>query len=498
MTKDTAILSGFVALKLLFQLSLISPVYELHRDEFLYLDQANHLAWGYVSVPPLTSWISSVIKFLGNSVFWIKFFPAIFGAVMIVVVWKTIGTLGGNTYARSLGATCVLFSALLRLNTLYQPNSLDVLAWTAFYASVVRYLRSENPKWLYISAVVFALGFLNKYNIVFLVIGLAPAILLTPARKVFAERALYGAAALAALLVFPNLWWQYQHDFPVMGHMQELSERQLVHVDRWSFLTAQALFFFGSLPVIAAGLYALWRCHPMAKYTVFFWTFFTTLGVFLFFKAKDYYAIGLYPILIAFGSAYLGNVLHTGWKRRLRPILVAMPILFFIPMYEFAFPNKRPVEIVEQGHPHRWEDGTDHPLPQDYADMLGWKELAKKVDLAYAELPDGERALVLCDNYGQAGAINFYTAQEIRAVAFSADYKNWFALDTPYRHLIRVKNATESVQEWSETAPYFREAKRVDSVTNPFAREQGTTIFLFTGAKVDINKRISEELAEGD
>src|SRR5690606_3389649 len=94
--KDTAILSGFIALKFLLQFVLINPVYELHRDEYLHLDQANHLAWGYVSVPPITSWISFVIKLLGNGVFWVKFFPACFGVLTIVVVWEMIGKLGGN------------------------------------------------------------------------------------------------------------------------------------------------------------------------------------------------------------------------------------------------------------------------------------------------------------------------------------------------------------------------------------------------------------------
>src|SRR5690606_4127202 len=135
--------------------------------------------------------ISFVIKLLGNGVFWVKFFPALFGALTIVVVWKVIGKLGGNTFARVLGATCVLFSSLLRLNTLYQPNSLDVLSWTAFYGVVVLCLQSERPRWLYVGAVVFAIGFLNKYNIVFLLIGLLPAVLLTPARKVLARKAFY-------------------------------------------------------------------------------------------------------------------------------------------------------------------------------------------------------------------------------------------------------------------------------------------------------------------
>lgn len=496
--KDTAILSGFIALKFLLQFVLINPVYELHRDEYLHLDQANHLAWGYVSVPPVTSWISFVIKLLGNGVFWVKFFPACFGALTIVVVWEMIGKLGGNTFARSLGATCVLFSALLRLNTLYQPNSLDVLSWTAFYAVVVLYFRSEKPKWLYIGAIVFAIGLLNKYNIIFALFGLLPALLLTSARRVLTKKPFYGAIALGIVLVLPNMLWQYQHDFPVMKHLTELSETQLVHVERRGFLTAQLLFFFGSLPVIVAGLYALWYYRPLAKYTAFFWAFFFTLAVFVYFRAKDYYAIGLYPIYIAFGSAYLGDVLRMGWRRYLRPVLVAVPVLVFIPMYQFSFPNKRPEFIVEQGHQHRWEDGQHHLLPQDYADMLGWKELAHKVDRVYAGLPEPEKTLVLCDNYGQAGAINFYTAEGIRAVSFSADYVNWFDLDKEYAHLIRIKNASGVADELAETAPYFQSAWMGDSVTNRFAREYGTTIFVFTEAKLDINKRIAAELTGGD
>src|SRR5690606_234240 len=97
------------------------------RDEYLHLDLGQHLAWSYLSVPPVTSWISYIIYLLGNSIFWVKFFPALFGALTILVIWKTIEELKGNLFALVLGATCILFSALLRLNTLYQPNSLDVL-----------------------------------------------------------------------------------------------------------------------------------------------------------------------------------------------------------------------------------------------------------------------------------------------------------------------------------------------------------------------------------
>ncbi|CAN5389503.1 hypothetical protein BH10BAC3_BH10BAC3_19780 [soil metagenome] len=55
-----------------------------------------------------------------------------------------------------------MFSGLLRLNVLYQPNSLDALCWTPFCFILIKYADSENPKWFYFGMVILAVGFLNK------------------------------------------------------------------------------------------------------------------------------------------------------------------------------------------------------------------------------------------------------------------------------------------------------------------------------------------------
>jgi hypothetical protein len=500
MTKKNLILIAFIILKFALQYILISPEYDLQRDEYLHLDQAHHLAWGFLSVPPVTSWFSYLIFLLGNSVFWIKFFPALFGALTLIIVWKTIETLKGNLYALILGATCILFSCLLRLNTLYQPNSLDVLCWTAFYYVVIQYIKTEEKKWFYIGAVVFAFGFLNKYNILFLLIGLLPALLLSNQRKILAEKKLYFALILGLLLILPNLVWQYNNQFPIVHHMKELAETQLVNVNRADFLKEQLLFFIGSFLVILSGLYALLFYKPFAHYKFFFATILFTLIVFIYFKAKAYYAIGLYPVYIAFGAVFLSNILNTGWKRYLQPVFVLIPLLLFIPMYNLAFPNKSPEYIAQ--HPEkykklgmlRWEDGKDHALPQDFADMLGWKELARKTDSVYASLPNSENTLVLCDNYGQAGAINYYSKKGIKAVSFNADYVNWFNLDVKYKNLIRIKEYEKESDELTETGPYFQTSRIVGEISNQYAREYGTTIFLFTDAKIDVTKRLEQEI----
>lgn len=155
---------------------------------------------------------------VGHSVFWIKFFPALFGALTLAAVWKGIEVLGGNLYALVLGALAVTLSVIMRINILYQPNSFDILCWTFLCFSFIKYISSNNNKWLWIAAITFAIGFLNKYNIVFLLLGFLPAILLTRHRTIFKNPQFYLAVALSLVLISPNLIWQYQNNFPVVHH----------------------------------------------------------------------------------------------------------------------------------------------------------------------------------------------------------------------------------------------------------------------------------------
>jgi hypothetical protein len=302
--------------------------------------------------------------------------------------------------------------------------------------------------------------------------------------------------------VAPNLLWQYTNDFPIFHHLKQLSDTQLVNVDRLVFLKSQVLFFIGSIVVILSSLYALLFYAPFKPYRLFFWSMLFTLLTFIYFKAKDYYAIGIYPIYVALGAVYLGEIVNTGWKRYLQPVLIAVPVLLFIPLYNVGFPNKSPEYIIQNSDNYkrfgllRWEDGKDHLLPQDFADMLGWKQLASKVDSVYAKLPDKDKTLVLCDNYGQAGAINYYTKQKIQAVSFNADYLNWFDLSKRYENLIRVKEAEGAKSELEETSSLFKTSMFATSITNRYARELGTSVFVFTGAKIDIRERIKDEINE--
>ncbi|MCF2494399.1 ArnT family glycosyltransferase [Dyadobacter chenhuakuii] len=502
MNKKTLFLCLFILVKFILHYVIIAPEYDLHRDEYLHLDQGKHLAWGYLSVPPFTSWISYIILLLGNGEFWVRFFPALFGVLTLVTVWKAIEALGGGLYALLLGTTAITFSVLLRMNMLYQPNSADILGWTMLYFCILHYLKTERNRWLYIAGIVLGFSFLNKYNIVFLVAGLVPALLLTGNFKILRNKSLYIAALITLIIILPNLLWQYQNNFPVIHHMKLLAKSQLVNVNRIDFLKEQLLYFIGSIFVILAAFASFFTYPAFRKYQAFFWSLVFTLALFTYLRAKGYYAIGLYPIFIAFGAVYLEYLFQNRliW---LRPVSILISLALFIPIFQVAFPTKSPSEIAKNSKPYqklgllRWEDGKDHELPQDFADMIGWKELAQKVDAEYAKIIDKKHTVVLCDNYGQAGAINYYSKfKNIQAVTMNADYINWVPLDEEIKHLILVQNADDDDPERNKEKPLFRTIRRIGKVENPYAREHGTSIYVLLDAKVSINDILKSDIEE--
>ena len=69
-------------------------------------------------------------------------------------------------------------------------------------------------------------------------------------------------------------------------------------------------------------------------------------------------------------------------------------------------------------------------------------------------------------------------------------------LSKKYENVVRVKEAEEVNEELRETSPFFQNSILADSITNKYAREYGTAIFAFTGAKIDIRERIKDEINE--
>src|ERR1700682_362932 len=99
MNKDNRLLYILVLIRIVLPYFLQSPVFELQRDELLYLAEGNHLAFGFLQVPPMISLFAWLTQHLGNSMFWIKFWPSLFGAATFFVCGKIVQSLGGKNFA---------------------------------------------------------------------------------------------------------------------------------------------------------------------------------------------------------------------------------------------------------------------------------------------------------------------------------------------------------------------------------------------------------------
>ena len=483
--KKYGILVLLILIKFVMQFIVINPVYELHRDEFLHLDQAFHPAAGFISVPPLISWVSIMINLLGGNIFWIRFFPALFGALTLIAIWLIVEELGGGLFAKLLSGSVFVFSVFARVNLLYQPNSFDILVWTVIFYLLVRYIKDSKPNWLYYIAIVSVLGFYNKYNVVFLLMGLLLAILCTGLRKVLVSKSFYLALLLGLILFLPNLIWQYNHGFPVVLHMKVLRETQLIHVSSLGFIKDQLLFLAGALPLFVAAFFAFFSHSELKRFKVIGLTFFLVMAIFLLLKAKNYYALGLYPVLFAFGSVYFEKKFPRKFPY-ISTLYLTVNLLMFIGVVKFMFPVLSPEAIDESKEKFetmglmRWEDGKNHQLPQDFADMIGWKEMAAHTFTAYNRLSELEKkeTLIFCDNYGQAGALNFYNRGKTpEAYSFSTDYLFWIPENLKITNVILIGSYPDN-----KVVQLFDHIEKIGSVENKFAREKGTSVYLMSGA----------------
>ena len=464
------------------------PVYELHRDEFLYLEQGNHLAWGYMEVPPMLSWLSWITIQLGSSFFWVKFWPCFFGAFTLILTCRIAVEMGGNLFAVFIAGLCLLFTAYLRMHFLFQANFLEVFWWALSAYFITRYINTKQIKYLYWIGFAFGCGWLSKNSVSFFIIGFIAGLLLTQYRSLFLNKHLYGAGLLAFMIALPNLIWQYNHNWPLLHHMEELRETQLKFLSPFDFLMGQVLMYFTAFFIWVMGLVWLFTANGKS-YRILAWIYVTVIVLLIVSSGKNYYSMGLYPMLFAAGA--VGFQQWTSAKLKwLRWIAVAV-ILFLagftlpmaMPLWEpeklVAFYKKRDVEgtgIL------KWEDQKNHSLPQDFADYLGWKEITLKAETFYNSMPKSEKdsTIIYCRHYGLAGALKYYGKDIVfksKVISDNGSFLHWISDDINFKHLIFVGHRMPDTDD--EVFQHFEKITVIDSVTSKHSRQFGDRIIFF-------------------
>ncbi|KPK80834.1 MAG: hypothetical protein AMS27_16030 [Bacteroides sp. SM23_62_1] len=492
-----ALITAFAIIKLLIHF-LTNTIYEIHRDGFLYIELGKHLDWGYFSVPPSIAVFADISRFIfGNTDFGIRFFPAIIGGASIIIIGLMVKEMGGGKMAQFLALLAFLTSpAFLRSNTLFQPVSFNQFYWLLLSFLIFRLIRTERPVyWIWIG-IVAGLAFLNKYSVVFYLAAFFVSIFITGLRRWLKTIYPYLSGLIALLVALPNLIWQHQHDWPVVNHMRELAETQLIHVTLNNFLLEQVLMNLPALLIWVPGLVFVLFTREGKNFRIFGLIYVFVLLQLIILRGKHYYTLGLYTMLFAFGGYILVKWLH-GKYQFIRFIIIGLNIILALFILPISLPVMKPDKYVrfmsnigmEQNQ--RWEDGVYHDLPQDYADMIGWKELTEIVRNAYESLTPEEQqhCTIFANNYGEAGAINFYGKKYglPHVISFNDSYLYWAPDSIPFGHLIKVGESDDLFEMYNDVRIFGR-------ISTPYAREYGVPVYLFKDPKTDVNKYYQEHL----
>jgi len=416
-TFGAPLLAGLAAAKLVIQFAGITH-YGFFRDELYYMACGEHLAWGYIDQPPLIAFVAWMARHLfGNSLLAMRLFPVLAGAAVVWLTGVLAREIGGGRLAQCLAATAILLApANLAFDSFLSMNAFEPLFWLLCAWFVVRIVKGASPKlWLAFGAVA-GIGLENKHSMLVFGFALVAGLILSGEARLFRSKWIWIAALIALALFLPNLIWEAHHGWPQIEVVRNAQRFKNVEISPFRFVVEQILFLHPlGLLVWLGGLVWYFAAREGKCFRFIAWTYVLVLGIFIFMNGKSYYPLPIYPLLMAAGGVAFEGFVATPSRRWLAIAFPAIMVLGGIATVPFGVPLL-PVDAFlhySSGIPAfrvKTERDATVPLPQLYADMFGWDDMAAVVASVYYNLPAAERSgcAILAGNYGEAGAIDYY------------------------------------------------------------------------------------------
>jgi 4-amino-4-deoxy-L-arabinose transferase-like glycosyltransferase len=384
-------------------------------DELYYIACGQHLDWGYVDQPPLIAGFARLVHvLLGDSLNALRFLPAVAGAALIVLTGLLARELGGGAFAQGFAALCALCApGLLAANSLFTMNAFEPVFWTACAWLFARIVNTGDQKlWLWIGALA-GLGLENKHSMLIFAAGLVLGVALTKQRRAFAQPWIWIGAAIAVALFLPNLIWNIQHHFPFL-ELQANIRRSGRNVDLSpiNFFAQETLAMLPvALPVWLAGIWFFFS-HGGREYRALGWAWLFAASVIVLVSPRIYYLFPAFPVLFAAGGVQWERLVNRPILRFALAGLIVIAGVLLAPLAVPVLPVETYMRYARTLHLQQPAIETHRlgPLPQIYADQFGWEEMAATVARVYNQLPRDvqSKTAVFAQNYGEAGAIDFF------------------------------------------------------------------------------------------
>ena len=415
----TAMLLGWALAKMMLQFAGIRH-YGFFRDELYYMACGRHLAWGYVDQPPLIAYLAWFAGHaLGHSIVALRLLPVITGGAVVFLTGILARELGGNAFAQCLAALSVLFApAFLAFDSFFSMNAFEPLFWLLCAWLTLRIVSGASPRWWLAFGALAGVGLENKHTMLVFGFALVAGLILAGESRVFRSKWIWIGALLAFALFLPNLLWEARHGWPQIEVVRNAQLLKNIPISPLDFLGDQVAFLNPlALPVWLAGLAWLFLSREARPFRFLGWCYLIVLTIFLVLHGKSYYVLPAYPLVLAAGGVAIERFAAPVNRNWVRIALPAMIVVGGLGMAPFGVPFLpintflRYDRIVPAGEIAKTErDAQSVQLPQLYADMFGWQNIAVTVSQVYDALPPDERSTcgILAGNYGEAGAIDYY------------------------------------------------------------------------------------------
>jgi hypothetical protein len=392
--------------------------YGFDRDELMALDDARHLAWGYVQYPPMTAFFARIaVHLFGTSLVGFRLFAALAMAAAVLLTGLIAKEMGGGKWAQATAALAAV-PFCLGAGALMQYMSFDYLCWVWVAWCVTKIAaagENRNSKaekcWVAVG-IGIGLGMLAKYTMGFLIVGVFWGVLATNMRKYLRSGWLW-LGVLAAVAIFsPNLFWEWKHNFVSLEFLRFLHARDVATGQTDWFLPGQLEITLLAFPLALAGIWSCFFTNEGRGYRILGWMYLAPLVLFLVMRGRDYYLAPAYPMLYAAGSVWVQSKWRASrielrerssenrWRWAAKTIWVAL-LLDVVVAAAVALPiapvNSRWWKLASQ------VDGV-------FREEIGWEEFVSSVAAVRDRLPAEERAnvMILAGNYGEVGALNLY------------------------------------------------------------------------------------------
>jgi len=374
---------------------------DLNSEEAQYWTWSKHLQLSYYSKPPMIAYLNWFSTFIfGNTVFGIRVNAVIIGLLISVVSYLLSFELFKNQNAAVLAALITnIFPFLLNSSVFFTTDSPLLLFWLCAMLFYWKALETDKLKWWLLFGVSLGLGALAKYSMLLIII---PLVLFAwkHQREILKSRSFYLSILIGLAIFSPVIYWNIGQNGVGVLHLAYLAGvgnhphsvgqiasnilvftlgqiaillpfyqyQKIYRKLRQKTLTRQEAFLI--LPVIITFLIFLVVSANRESEAYINWAMFAYMGM---------------PILF---SHYALKDHRLKFNGRIFLVMIAAFFLFI----GLTSPKNKVVPL-----------GKLNPANK----MIGWSQLAAKVDSMKDSLPPGS-CYVFSSNYHIASELWFY------------------------------------------------------------------------------------------